>query len=119
MSTTNCGQNAGHQGGYSIHDHTGSDCAFLIVSGVSTETVYETNEEGLAYPVSDRDTCQERFVLQRSQISTEFQTIKRTNRLICMCIPWPLSEFKIYAPAETSGLSLPSPGLIAAPTSSW
>ena len=23
-----------------IHDHTGSDCAFLIVSGVSTETVY-------------------------------------------------------------------------------
>ena len=37
-----------------IHDHVGSDCAFLIVSGVSTETVYETNEKGLAVPISTR-----------------------------------------------------------------
>ena len=37
-----------------IHDHFGSDCAFLIVSGVTTETIYETNETGLAYPISDR-----------------------------------------------------------------
>jgi cysteine dioxygenase len=37
-----------------IHDHVGSDCAFLIVSGVSTETIYEANEEGKANPVSSR-----------------------------------------------------------------
>ena len=37
-----------------IHDHVGSDCAFLIVSGVSTETVYQTNGDGLAAPVSTR-----------------------------------------------------------------
>ena len=59
-----------------IHDHTGSDCAFLIVSGVSTETVYETNEEGLATQYQTGDTSQERFVQQRSPISTEFQTTK-------------------------------------------
>ena len=33
-----------------IHDHLGSDCAFLIISGTSTETIYETNNEGLAFP---------------------------------------------------------------------
>ena len=38
----------------SIHDHVGSDCAFRIVEGVSTETIYELNSEGLAYPVEVR-----------------------------------------------------------------
>ena len=33
-----------------IHDHNGSDCAFLIVEGTSTETVYELNEDNLAVP---------------------------------------------------------------------
>ncbi len=37
-----------------IHDHIGSDCAFLIVSGESTETIYETNSEGNAYPISSK-----------------------------------------------------------------
>tara|TARA_B100001996_G_C18668033_1_gene595584 strand:- start:2782 stop:3309 length:528 start_codon:yes stop_codon:yes gene_type:complete len=38
----------------SIHDHIGSDCAFLIADGVSTETIYELNEEGLAVPIEVR-----------------------------------------------------------------
>jgi len=37
-----------------IHDHLGSDCAFLILEGESTETIYELNENGLAVPVSKR-----------------------------------------------------------------
>ena len=37
-----------------IHDHVGSDCAFLIADGVSTETIYQLNDEGLAYPVEVR-----------------------------------------------------------------
>ena len=37
-----------------IHDHVGSDCAFLIVSGVSTETVYKADDEGHVTPVSTR-----------------------------------------------------------------
>ena len=37
-----------------IHDHVGSDCAFLIADGVSTETIYKLNDEGLAYPVEVR-----------------------------------------------------------------
>ena len=33
-----------------IHDHSGSSCAVLIVSGTATETRYELNSEGLARP---------------------------------------------------------------------
>ena len=38
-----------------IHDHVGSDCAFLIVEGTSTETIYETADNGLAVPSAVRD----------------------------------------------------------------
>ena len=38
-----------------IHDHTGSDCAFLIVEGTSTETIYETDDNGLAVTSAVRD----------------------------------------------------------------
>ncbi|MDP6662336.1 MAG: cysteine dioxygenase family protein [Candidatus Thalassarchaeaceae archaeon] len=31
-----------------IHDHVGSDCAFLIVEGTSTETIYELGDDHLA-----------------------------------------------------------------------
>ena len=37
-----------------IHDHLGSDCAFLILEGESTETIFELDENGLAHPVSKR-----------------------------------------------------------------
>ena len=37
-----------------IHDHIGSDCAFLILEGESTETIYELNSEGLAFPIGSR-----------------------------------------------------------------
>ena len=37
-----------------IHDHVGSDCAFHIIEGESTETVYELNDSGLAVPVEQR-----------------------------------------------------------------
>tara|TARA_B100001029_G_scaffold121741_1_gene101227 strand:+ start:360 stop:884 length:525 start_codon:yes stop_codon:yes gene_type:complete len=38
-----------------IHDHVGSDCAFLIVEGTSTETIYKTDENGRAVPSAVRD----------------------------------------------------------------
>ena len=37
-----------------IPDHLGSDCGVLILEGESTETVYQLNEKGQAYPVSKR-----------------------------------------------------------------
>ena len=37
-----------------IHDHVGSDCAFQIVEGETTETIYELDAAGLAVPVEER-----------------------------------------------------------------
>ena len=37
-----------------IHDHQGSDCAFVILDGLSTETIYELDDSGHAVPVSNR-----------------------------------------------------------------
>ena len=83
-----------------IHDHTGSDCAFLIVSGVSTETVYKTNEDGLAYPVSDR-RYEPGEVCAAEEPDIHRGSNKESTNLINLHVYTPpLSEFKIYAPAE-------------------
>ena len=37
-----------------IHDHRGSDCAFVILDGLSTETIYELDQSGRALRVSKR-----------------------------------------------------------------
>jgi cysteine dioxygenase len=37
-----------------IHDHVGSDCAFLIASGVSTDTIHSLDAQGLAVPTRVR-----------------------------------------------------------------
>ena len=83
-----------------IHDHIGSDCAFLIVSGVSTETVYETNEEGLAYPVSDRRYVPGEVCAAEEPDIHRVSNNERTNLINLHVYTPPLSEFKIYAPAE-------------------
>ena len=38
-----------------IHDHIGSDCAFIILDGVSTERTFQINEDGLAVQTSSRN----------------------------------------------------------------
>ena len=38
-----------------IHDHVGSDCAFKIIAGVSTETIYNLNDKGLAYQIDVKE----------------------------------------------------------------
>ena len=38
-----------------IHDHVGSDCAFLIVEGTSTESTYKLDSNGLAVQVGSRE----------------------------------------------------------------
>ena len=83
-----------------IHDHTGSDCAFLIVSGVSTETVYETNEEGLAYPVSDRRYAPGEVCAAEEPDIHRVSNDETTNLINLHVYTPPLSEYKIYAPAE-------------------
>ena len=84
-----------------IHDHVGSDCAFLIVSGTCTETVFETNDEGLATPILSREykpggicAAEEADIHRISNESNE-------NLINLHVYTPPLRDFKIYSPAES------------------
>jgi len=83
-----------------IHDHMGSDCAFLIVEGTSTETIYVTNSEGFAVPQSVRT-----YAAGEVCASSEPDIHRISNEESCELINLhvytpPLSEFGIYQPAE-------------------
>ena len=83
-----------------IHDHVGSDCAFRIVDGISTETIYETNEEGLAYPINVRHyrpgkvCAAEEPDIHRVSNDTDSELVN-----LHIYTP-PLHAYNIYAPAE-------------------
>jgi len=83
-----------------IHDHVGSDCAFLIVDGVSTETIYETNEEGLAYPINVRH-YQPGEVCAAEEPDIHRVSNDTNSELVNLHIYTPpLHAYNIYAPAE-------------------
>ncbi len=83
-----------------IHDHVGSDCAFLIVDGVSTETIYEADEEGRARPINIRhyqpgEVCAaEEPDIHRVSNDSESELVN-----LHVYTP-PLHAYNIYAPAE-------------------
>jgi len=83
-----------------IHDHVGSDCAFLIVDGVSTETIYEADEEGLVRPINIRhyqpgEVCAaEEPDIHRVSNNTDSELVN-----LHIYTP-PLHAYNIYAPAE-------------------
>ena len=82
-----------------IHDHVGSDCAFLIVDGISTETIYETNEEGLAYPITSRH-YQPRDVCAAEEPDIHRVSNDTNSELVNLHIYTPpLHAYNIYAPA--------------------
>ena len=83
-----------------IHDHVGSDCAFLIVDGVSTETIYETNEEGLAYPINVRN-YQPGEVCAAEEPDIHRVSNDTDSELVNLHIYTPpLHAYNIYAPVE-------------------
>ncbi len=83
-----------------IHDHVGSDCAFLILSGVSTETLYETNEEGLAYPISSRRYESGEVCAAEEPDIHRVSNEESSNLINLHVYTPPLSGFNMYAPAE-------------------
>jgi predicted metal-dependent enzyme (double-stranded beta helix superfamily) len=78
----------------------GSDCAFLIASGVTTETIYETNQEGLAFPVSDRRYLSGEVCATAEPDIHRVSNEESTNLINLHVYTPPLSEFQIYAPVE-------------------
>ncbi len=85
-----------------IHDHVGSDCAFLIADGVSTETIYELNSEGLAVPTEVR-TYQAGEVCAAEEPDIHRVSNDTNGELINVHVYTPpLYAYNIYAPASES-----------------
>ncbi len=84
-----------------IHDHVGSDCAFLIVSGTCTETVFETNDEGLATPILSRE-YKPGGICAAEEVDIHRISNESNENLINLHVYTPpLRDFKIYSPAES------------------
>ena len=82
-----------------IHDHVGSDCAFLIADGVSTETIYQLNDEGLAYPVEVR-TYQPGEVCAAEEPDIHRVSNDSNSQLINVHVYTPpLHAYSLYEPA--------------------
>ena len=83
-----------------IHDHIGSDCAFLVVSGTSTETIYQTNSEGHAFPISSRKYSTGEIC---SADEPDIHRVSNEGDVglieIHVYTP-PLGDYNIYSPAE-------------------
>ena len=83
-----------------IHDHVGSDCAFLIADGVSTETIYQLNDEGLAYPVEVR-TYQPGEVCAADEPDIHRVSNDSDSELINVHVYTPpLHAYSLYEPAS-------------------
>lgn len=85
-----------------IHDHVGSDCAFLIADGVSTETIYTLNSEGLAVPTEVR-TYQAGEVCAAAEPDIHRVSNDTTGELINVHVYTPpLHAYNIYQAASGS-----------------
>ena len=79
---------------------SGNLLAFLILSGVSTETVYETNEEGLASPVSSRRYEPGEVCAADEPDIHRVSNEEKTKLINLHVYTPPLSGFYIYSPFE-------------------
>ena len=83
-----------------IHDHVGSDCAFKIIDGVSTETTFNLNDKGLAYPTSVRKYHQGE-ICASDEPDIHRVTNNSHNELINLHVYTPpLHAYNTYEPAN-------------------
>lgn len=82
-----------------IHDHIGSDCAFLIIEGTSTETVYEKSNNGLVVPVKKRTYAPGEVCAAAEQDIHKVSNGEDCNLINLHVYTPPLSKFNIYSPA--------------------
>jgi len=83
-----------------IHDHVGSDCAFKIVDGISTETTYSLNEQGLAYQIGVKE-YQAGDICASDESDIHRVSNNSNNELINLHVYTPpLHAYKTYKPVN-------------------
>ncbi|MDP6906010.1 MAG: cysteine dioxygenase family protein [Candidatus Thalassarchaeaceae archaeon] len=83
-----------------IHDHKGSDCAFLIVDGIATETIYNLNDDGFAEYSSARNYVPGEVCAAEEPDIHRISNDENCNLINLHVYTPPLSEFGIFSPAE-------------------
>jgi cysteine dioxygenase len=83
-----------------IHDHIGSDCAFVILEGTCTETQYELNSEGLAIKSGQRIYSPGEVCAADEPDIHRVSNLKDGNLINLHVYTPPLSGFGIYRAAE-------------------
>ena len=83
-----------------IHDHKGSDCAFLILEGVSTERIFEIDQLGKAVHPSTRHYSPGEICAAEEPDIHQVVNEQESELVNLHIYTPPLSEFMIYAPAE-------------------
>ena len=83
-----------------IHDHKGSDCAFLILEGVSTERIFEIDQLGKAAHISTRRYSPGEICAAEEPDIHQVVNEEEIELVNLHIYTPPLSEFTIYAPAE-------------------
>lgn len=83
-----------------IHDHRGSDCAFLILEGVSTERIFEIDQHGKAVHVSTRLYSPGEICAAEEPDIHQVVNEQESELVNLHVYTPPLSEFMIYEPAE-------------------
>ena len=83
-----------------IHDHKGSDCAFLILEGISTERIFEIDQSGKAVHTSTRLYSPGEICAAEEPDIHQVVNEQETELVNLHIYTPPLSEFTIYASAE-------------------
>jgi cysteine dioxygenase len=78
-----------------IHNHNGSDCAFLILEGISTESIYEIQSERLFNTKTRRYSPGEVCAADEPDIH-RISNDEDSNLVNLHLYSPPLAEFKIY-----------------------
>ncbi len=83
-----------------IHDHIGSDCAFVILEGTCTETQYELNSDGFATKTGQRIFAPGEVCAADEPDIHQVSNGESGNLINLHVYTPPLTGFGIYQPAE-------------------
>lgn len=79
-----------------IHDHVGSDCAFLILEGISTETIYTADHQNLAEQQYKREYQPGEVCAAEEQDIHKVSNETKGDLINLHVYTPPLSGFQIY-----------------------
>ena len=67
-----------------IHDHRESRCAFRVMKGVATETIFATSDNGLVYPTTSRELVKGSIGLSEDDDKHQISNLQAEGELVTL-----------------------------------